>query len=153
MLVYAIQGLKNILLPKNQSESPKPSSADPSSDNESKEWGFMMPTQEPSTKPILNTGRSKRTRKVLRANYIPPSDNETDDSYVPDKENTKSGNRKKTPLAKKSNQSKKENKGSISLNKKNKKGETALHCACVKVSYHTKIVADLETTKLGRTAL
>ena len=127
--IDAIQGLKNILVPQNESDTPKPSS----SDNESKEWGFMMPTQEAPTKNLVNTGRSKRTRKVLRANNYILSGDETDESYVPDKENIKNGKRKKTPQAKKSDQCKGENKRNISLNKKNKRGETALHCACIKV--------------------
>ena len=62
------------------------------------------------------------------------SDNETDESYEPGKENIKTGKRKKATPANKSKQNKNEAKKNISLNKKNKRGETALHCACIKVT-------------------
>ena len=134
----AIQGLKNLFLPVNNNDStnasdqPKPSS----SDNESKEWGFMEPTQEVATKKLIKPSkeRNKRTRKVLSGNYIPYTDYETDESYEPPgKENTKTGKRKKTATTIKPNEIKPEIKKTINLNKKNKRGETALQCACIKV--------------------
>ena len=138
----AIEGLKNLLLSEKNNDSPilsdqpKPSS----SDTESKEWGFMEPTQEVSTKKLLCQRQNKRTRKVLSGNYVPYSDCETDESYEPGKENIKNGKRKKeSTAAKKSNKIKTEDKKNFSLNKKNKRGETALHCACIKVICCIKI--------------
>ena len=138
----AIKGLKDLFFAENQSEclelNDEPKSSP--SDRESKEWGFMEPTQDVVTRPLSIRNKSikggnKRTRKILSGNYVPYSDNETDESYEPGKENTKTVKRKKATPTNKSNQNKNEPKKNVTLNKKNKRGETALHCACIKVIY------------------
>ena len=136
----AVSSLKGILLhnPNTETmESIKPSSPD----NEPKSYAFMEPTQEPK---IAVQVKNKRSRRVLSTKSMNSTDSQnsfsTDgDDYIPTGKAGKKSCKPKTPQTKTSNTkmpaNHKTKTNAASLNKKNKRGETPLHCACIKVHY------------------
>ena len=138
--IEAVSSLKAILHHEPNTETNE-SIKSSSSDKEPKAWAFMEPTQEQKvTAPVKN----KRTRKILAAKYMNSTDSQqsfsTDgDDYIPPGKVGKKICKPKTPQAKNTATKMQANhKAKInvaSLNKKNKRGETPLHCACIKVQY------------------
>ena len=156
--IEAVVGLKAILCPATPVETTEVMKSS-SSESEAKPWEFMEPTQELFSKTPVNKKRAKRSKKPMKI----PIDSQTSistvgDEYVPSSIPTDGDDfdpavkvsSKKKPQKKKLPQqtavSSKENKPAntektkqikrptASINKKNKRGETALHCACLKVN-------------------
>ena len=163
--IEAVVGLKAILCPATPVETTEVMKSS-SSESEAKPWEFMEPTQELFSKTPVKKKRAKRSKKPMKI----PIDSQTSistvgDEYVPSSIPTDGDDfdpavkvsSKKKPQKKKLPQqtavSSKENKPAnaekikqikrpaASINKKNKRGETALHCACLKVNIEILIYA------------
>ena len=141
--IDAISSLKAIFCPKIDAEMQK-SLQSKSSEDEPITWGFMEQTQELRT---IVSVKKTRTRKAKTIN-VESSENQnsfsTDgDEYIPpEKSNLKNKFKSKTPQTKdvpkqpsKNNSGQNKKINVASLNKKNRQGETPLHCACIKVCF------------------
>ena len=156
--IEAVAGLKAILCPATPVETTELMKSS-SSENEAKPGEFMEPTQEPHTKTLVKKKRAKRSKKPMQIRidsqmsistagdeYVPSSIPTDGDDFEPPVQVSSKKKPQKKKLPQQTAVSSKENKPahaekikqikrpSASINKKNKRGETALHCACLKVN-------------------